>query len=258
MKKKQIDESNKFSDKSNRHSNDSDESDNGSECGSDSSSGSDGQEHIDPVKFFSVKELCYYKTIDKFFKICSSENITKMIDIVEGKSNISLRILDWFVTKYSKNRIDCGTNKDTEIFDVRISYKSQLKSYKKRYFDPFRRRQKFVYYFGDKQQRHMDTTLGQLNFFKWAFTNSILTYVDKNLKHISKEMNLSNKEEKKKKKKKSEEESKSSSDEKKVSKISTLKKKKHLKINDNSSDNLKINATKTTEDGEIKIVLKFD
>jgi hypothetical protein len=255
MKKKQIIESNKSSEKSDNESNDSD---NDSECESELSSEYNGQEHIDPVEFFSVKELCYYKTIDKFFKTCSAENITKMIDIVEGKSNISLRILDWFVTKYSKKRIDCGSNKDTEIFDVRISYKSQLKSYKKRYFDPFRRRQKFVYYFDDKLQRHMDTTIGQLNFFKWAFTNSILTYVDKNLKHISKEMNLSNKEEKKKKKKKSEDESKSSSDEKRVSKTSTLKKKKHLKINDNSSDNLKINATKTMEDGEIKIVLKFD
>jgi len=251
MKKKQIEESNKSSDYSDSDSDNNSDSELGSESG-------DGQEHIDPVVFFKIKkELCYYKTIDKFFKTCSYENISKMIDIVEGRSNISLRILDWFVTKCSKKRINCGASKDNETFDVKISYKSQLKSYKKRYFDPFRRRQKFIYYFDDKQQRHMDTTLGQLNFFKWAFTHDILTYVENNLKSIGKEMNSSNKEEKAKKKKKIDD-SKNSSEEKKTSKISSLKKKKRVKSNDTSSDNLKVNATKTMEDGEIKIVLKFD
>ena len=60
---------------------------------------------INPKDFFTVKELCYYKKIDKFFTGCTKENIIKMIDIINGKSSISLRVLDWFVTKYSKKRI---------------------------------------------------------------------------------------------------------------------------------------------------------
>jgi len=206
---------------------------------------------INPKDFFSVKELCYYKKIDKFFRSCSKENIVKMIDIIDGKSNISLRVLDWFVTKYSKKRIDCGISKNTEVFDVRISYKSQLKSYKKRYFDPFRRKKdtRFRYYFNGGHT--IITTLGQLNFFKWAFTNNIVVYVEKNLKQISKEMNLSNKEDKKKKTKKSKNSKKEK--EKDPKKIKPKK-----KISDDSSGNIKINATKIIDDDEIQLVLKFD
>ena len=216
-----------------------------------SSGSSSGQEEnvIDPVKFFTVKELCYYSMIDKFFKDCAQNNITNMIDIIEGKSDISLRILDWFVTKYSKKKIDYG-NKDTEIFDVRISYKSQLKSYKKRYFDPFRRRKKFVYYF--KNNKSISTTLGQLNFFKWAVSNNVISYVEKNLKHISKEMNTDNKITKAKIKPKIEV--------KKINDIIVKKKQKEMKsdIDSDSIKDIKINATKTTDNNEVKIVLKFD
>lgn len=217
------------------------------------SSYNDDPVDIIPKDFFSVKELCYYKKIDKFFKSCSTESILKMMDIIDGKSNISLRVLDWFVTKYSKKRIDCGMSKDSEVFDVRISYKSQLKSYKKRYFDPFRRKKdtRFRYYFDNGQT--IITTLGQLNFFKWAFTNNIVVYVEKNLKQISKEMNLSNKEDKKKKVKKTAKSSKKE-EEKKPMKKPNIKK----KISDDSTGNIKINATKIIDDDEVQIVLKFD
>lgn len=209
---------------------------------------------IDPVKFFSVKELCYYKLITKFFSTCESENISKMINIVEGKSTMSLRVLDWFVAKYSKKRIDCGTTKDAEMFDVRISYKSQLKSYKKRYFDPFRRKKKFNYNF--KNGMSMKTTLGQLNFFKWAFTNNIVVYVDKNLKHIIKEMKIANKEVDKKKdtKKKDTKKKKSSGS---GGKSTKLKKQKKGLDSDNSG-NIKINNSKLNRDSEIQFTLVFD
>ena len=54
---------------------------------------------IDFKTFFTVKELCYYKMIDKYFKDCLLENIVKMIDIIEGRSQISLRILDYPCSK---------------------------------------------------------------------------------------------------------------------------------------------------------------
>lgn len=231
-----------------------DDIDNESEI-NESDSGIEVKDNKNITETFSVKELCYYKMIKKFFTQCSEENILKMIDIIEGKSNISLRILDWFVTKYSKKRLDCGikNTKNTEIFDVRISYKSQLKSYKKRYFDPFRRRERFVYNFENTDTK-ISTTIGQLNFFKWAFTNGIITYVEKNLKQISKEMNHSNKEEKKKKKIKVDNENQSSEEDIKKKKI-----KKNKKNNDNeSTGNIKINAIKTTENDEVQIILKFD
>lgn len=214
-----------------------------------------GELDIDPITFFSVKEKCYYRMINKFFKTCTSADIAKMINIVEGKSTISLRILDWFVTKYSRKRIDCGSAKDAEMFDVRISYKSQLKSYKKQYFDPFRRKKKFNYNFDNGLS--MKTTLGQLNFFKWAFMNNIIGYVDKNLKQISKEIKVANKdlETKKDKGKKDTKSKKSNSSDKKPIKVT--KKALNVKVDENNGT-IKVNATKSVRDGEVKLTLTFD
>jgi hypothetical protein len=224
-----------------------------SSCSSESDEDED-EDLKDPEKIFNVIELCYYKKIIDFYKACSSDNIEKMINIIDGKSSISLRILDWFVTKYSKKKIDCNITNNDESFDVRISYKSQLKSFKKRYFDPFRRRQKFMYNFVSNN-KSIITTLGQLNFFKWAFANNILIYVEKNLKQISKEMNISNKEEKKKKKDKEKEKEKLKilSEDKK-----DIKFKKNTTIKTGKLDNIKINTTKIINNDEMQIILKFD
>jgi hypothetical protein len=211
-----------------------------------------------PVKLFSTKELCHYKTIDKFFRECHAKNpcvLTSMIDIIEGKSDISLRILDWFVTKYSKKKIPQGVNKNTEVFDVRISYKAQLKGYKKRYFDPFRRRDKFFYPCTEEgyklengESKHVYTTLGQLNFFRWAFSNNIISFVDSNLSQIVTEMNNFNKDEKNKKKKMKEEKKNSTSNNE------TNKVQKKAEVN----SKLKINVTRTKLNSEDHLTLTFD
>lgn len=229
----------------------SDESDNTY----DSESDNDNDDlEIDPITFFTIKEKCYYRTINKFFKSCSSSDISKMINIVEGKSTISLRVLDWFVTKYSRKRIDCNEGKKDvdNMFDVRISYKAQLKSYKKQYFDPFRRKKKFNYNFENGMS--MKTTIGQLNFFKWAFNYGIVPYVEKNLKQISKEIKTSNKPVESKKK-----EDKKDNKKKKSSSSSTRKNSKKIKNKngDNNSGTIKINSTKS-QGGETHLTLVFD
>ena len=73
----------------------------------------------------------------------------------------------------------------------RSSYKAQLKSFKKRYFDPFRRKKKFVYNFGT-HNKDIITTLGQLNFFKWALENKVVDYIEENYETIEKDMNNRN------------------------------------------------------------------
>lgn len=147
---------------------------------------------------FSKKEMCYFVMVDKFFKRCPSDIIIKMINIINGDDKISLRILDWFVTRYAKKNIDFTV--DNDVFDVHINYKAQLKSYKKKYFDPFRRKCKFNYTFDiNGEKKVLLTTIGQLNFFGWAINNNIITFVNQSLSQITKAMNLSNKEDKKKK-----------------------------------------------------------
>lgn len=151
---------------------------------------------------FTNKETYYYKMVDKFFKNTTYNNIKKMLDIINKESHVSLRLLDWFVTKYANNKkISYELNNDNERFNVHISYKAHLRSYKKRYFDPFRRRKKFKYSYltDDNKIEKMYTTIGQLNFFRWAFMNNVIDYVEQNYKIISASMGLSNKIDKKRK-----------------------------------------------------------
>lgn len=138
---------------------------------------------------FSSNETTRYKSLDRFFKKLELKKKQLMVDIINKQSDISLRILDKFVTKYcNKTNITYKINKDDEDeFNVHISYKAQLKSYRKRFFDPFRRGTKFFYFYDkDDKKKKTLTTLGQLNFFKWAFTNKIIEYVYKNKNDIVK------------------------------------------------------------------------
>lgn len=144
---------------------------------------------------FTPKEQCYYKMIDKFFKACSEESIIKVIAIIDGTSTVSLRSLDWFVTQYIKKKTTYDQT-EAHIFDLHVNYKAQLKAYKKRYFDPFRRRNKFQYTFHNNMT--VETTLGQLNFFKWAVHNNIIAFVEKHITKIITLMNNCDKQTKKK------------------------------------------------------------
>ena len=150
---------------------------------------------------FTTKEKYYYKMVNNFFK---NYEIGTMINIIDSKSKISLRILDWFVTSYAKKKkicYDLNNNGEKDNFNVHINYKAQLKSYTKKYFDPFRRKKKFTYIYNSGQEE-IFTTIGQLNFFRWAISNNIISYVNNNYDKIVKEMKKANKENKKSKEKK--------------------------------------------------------
>lgn len=92
--------------------------------------------------------------------------------------HISLRVLDWLVTNYAKkhNIVYVVTNADGEhaTFNMFLEYKSQLKAYSKRFFDPFCRRQRLE--FACDAGRTLHTTVGQLNFFRWALQHGVVEY----------------------------------------------------------------------------------
>jgi hypothetical protein len=105
--------------------------------------------------------------------------------LITGKYKISLRIIDWFVTNYSKkHNLVLNNNKP---FIVYLEYKSQLKAYSKKQFDPFCRRSRIYYEYA--KDKTFETTIGQLNFFRWAIQNKIIDYIMKNYETIEKDMN---------------------------------------------------------------------
>lgn len=121
-------------------------------------------------------------SLTKFYSV--KHNINRIVPIITSDSDISLRLIDWFVTNFSKKRQTIITRKDGNNivhFNVYLSYRSQLKAYSKQLFDPFRRRDRitFVYDRDIKtgEARSVETTIGQLNFFRWVLQNNIMDYV---------------------------------------------------------------------------------
>jgi hypothetical protein len=101
--------------------------------------------------------------------------IEKVLTYLNGDAPLSLRIIDWFVTKYSrKNFVRYPLN--GQEFLVYLSYKGQLKAYSKQYFDPNCRRERIMFKIPGHEQ--FMTTIGKLNFFRWAMESNILDYIE--------------------------------------------------------------------------------
>merc|ERR1712166_767239 len=105
-------------------------------------------------------------------------NIDKILPIINGESIISLRLVDWFVTNYSKKNYTIIIN-GSKRFKVYTDYKLKLKAYSKRRFDPFCRWDRITIPY--KNETYIETTIGQLNFFRWYIENKILDYIEENL-----------------------------------------------------------------------------
>jgi len=134
------------------------------------------------------------KNLLEFYQ--NSENLKKMMHIINGETKISLRIVDWFVTNYAKKfytvyELPIVNNKEEKKrFKVYNDYKLKLKAYSKRRFDPFCRWERISIPYDE--EKIMETTIGQLNFFKWAIENKIIDFIEENYEFIEKDMNNRN------------------------------------------------------------------
>ena len=151
----------------------------------------------------SSQESLLLKSVEKFYE--SLNCFTDFIQIINSqtkitsKSKISIRLIDYFVTKYSKkNKVsykinDNKNNSDTITnmsFSVYQSYKQQLKAFQKKNFDPFARGIRIPYFINNTC---IITTIGQLNFFMWFISKNIIDYVIKNKDVIETDMNKTKK-----------------------------------------------------------------
>jgi hypothetical protein len=180
--------------------------------------------------------MVFYKTENNG---SNNNNLDKMLKIITGESKISLRIVDWFATNYAKKYytlyvIDQTADNIARRFKVYDDYKLKLKAYSKKRFDPFCRWDRIsIPYKGDKC---IETTIGQLNFFKWALENKVVDYIDQNYDTIEKDMNNRN---------------------------STSKRKELLLLTDNSKtrkkrEELSVSATKSIKKEKVEIVVQFN
>jgi hypothetical protein len=183
------------------------------------------------------------KNLMNFYKtdLCGyydpNNNLDKMLRIITGESKISLRIVDWFATNYSKKyytlyTIEQTTDNVSRRFKVYDDYKLKLKAYSKKRFDPFCRWDRIsIPYTNGK---FIETTIGQLNFFKWALENQVIKYIENNYDVVEKDMNNRNSTSKRK--------------EVVVDNSKTRKKREELSIS----------ATKSIKKEKVEIVVQFN
>jgi hypothetical protein len=114
------------------------------------------------------------------------KDLLEIIDLLNGKSIISLRLIDWFVTNYAK-RHNIGYSLNGQEFMVYLNYKNQLKAYSKKLFDPFCRRERISFSLPGIEP--FATTVGKLNFFRWAIENNVIEYLKVRREEVEKEMN---------------------------------------------------------------------
>jgi hypothetical protein len=180
--------------------------------------------------------MSFYKTdLDGIHN--PNNNLDKMLKIITGESKISLRIVDWFATNYAKKyytlyTIDQTIDNIARRFKVYDDYKLKLKAYSKKRFDPFCRWDRIsIPYTNGK---FIETTIGQLNFFKWALENKVIDYIEKNYDTIEKDMNSRN---------------------------STSKRKEIIIDNSKTRkkrEELSISATKSIKKEKVEIVVQFN
>ena len=177
---------------------------------------------------YSTQNNLLLDTLIEFYK--KDGNIDKMLSIINGQSLISLRLVDWFVTNYAKKHFIIYQLNDSR-FKVYDDYKLKLRAYSKKRFDPFCRWDRITIPY--KEDSRIQTTIGQLNFFKWALENKIVNYITEHYTEIETDMNSRNSSSKK---------NKSEGDNK------TRKKREELSIS----------ATKSIKKEQVEIVVEFN
>jgi hypothetical protein len=165
-----------------------------------------------------------------FYK--NEQYLTKMLKIITGETKISLRIVDWFATNFAKKYYTLYSIDDGRRFKVYFDYKLKLKAYSKKRFDPFCRWDRISIPY--KDGTCIETTIGQLNFFKWAIENKVINYIEENYDVIEKDMNSRNSTSKRK--------------ENATDNAKTRKKREELSIS----------ATKSIKKEEVEIVVQFN
>lgn len=129
------------------------------------------------------------RTLLKHLETIYTDEIARTVlaPMLTQKCNVSLRALDWLVTNYSKKyNVVCSSAVPGQITNIHYAYRTCLSHWKRRLFDPFRRRDRVHVHIDDVEY---ETTLGQINFLFFCYQTGILAYAIGHIQAIETDMN---------------------------------------------------------------------
>lgn len=137
-----------------------------------------------------------FKSCDAFWR-AHPDLWERFREIVTDKSKrkISGRVVEHFVVHHSKKHNTAYSFEGKAVI-VHNRYHDAMRTPRKRIFDPFCRGKSKIMYtpFPELADPPIQTSVGQLNFFKWAFENGVIDYVEAHHEEIHADMDAYNRE----------------------------------------------------------------
>ena len=135
--------------------------------------------HVHPRQVRRLREIAAYFDAATVLRL--------LVPVATASFDISLRLLDYCCTNYAKKTrvVICEDGVAVHLFSL---YKDWLRHYRRRCFDPFRRRERITFSNPRKTEERLDTTVAQLNFLRWADLYKVISYVRFHMHAIEQDM----------------------------------------------------------------------
>lgn len=147
-------------------------------------------EHIGPFKIefaLSVHQRTILERMARFYTDDLIDEVLRpALSHGADTSNPSLRVLDWLTVNYAKKHKLATHLSNGQVFNVYQGYRVALQHYRRRLFDPFRRRLRLTV---EHPSGDLVSTPGQLQFLAWAHVHGVLKYARENADVIEADMN---------------------------------------------------------------------
>lgn len=133
---------------------------------------------IKDEKNYKSKSFIILQSVTFYFQK-NKNNYFQLINILQNKNKISINFINWFIAVYCNNNIIFINDKL-----ISSSFKTANKYYSKKYFNPLKKGDNIKIMLNNAE---LESSVCQLNFFKWAYTNNIIEYIEKNYLELYKE-----------------------------------------------------------------------
>lgn len=131
------------------------------------------------------RELALLRQLESAYTPALAKEV--LVPLLTGTSPVSLRALDWTCTNFSKAyNVVCSAAVPGQTTNVHHAYRATLAFWKRKLFDPFRRRTRIAVRVDETLH---ETTLGQANFALFAYRTGTLAWVIGHIDEIEADMN---------------------------------------------------------------------